>query len=51
VYENDDWVVYDGDGINKSTNGTWIVADQFHELFNDCILKGAESLFKVTVID
>lgn len=51
AHENDEWVIYDGDGVNKSTNGTWILANSFYELKNDSVFKGAESLFKANIID
>jgi len=50
VYEDNNWVIYDGDGIKGSTNGTWLLADENCVLRDDMIFKGADSLFLANVV-
>ena len=45
VYENC-WVLKDGDGEKLSTNGTWLFAETFFEIFDGMTFKVGETLFK-----
>ena len=51
LYENDEWMIYDGDGKNLSTNGTWLFLDTHYPLENDSLFKSGQTLFKVTLIE
>lgn len=41
------WSVSDGDGVKKSTNGTWLFAENPCELRDGTVLKAGQTLFKV----
>jgi hypothetical protein len=43
------WVVADGDGEKRSTNGTWLFAESFFEIFDGMSFKVGETLFKAQV--
>ena len=47
---DDFWYIQDGDGFKPSTNGTWLFADEFIEIYDSMVFKVAESLFKVFFI-
>lgn len=49
VYNDNSWVLYDGDGIKPSTNGTWIYLKDPHEITNELIFKVAQTLFKTKI--
>ena len=51
VYEDPSWIIYDCDGTKPSTNGTWIFADDYYEIYDGLIFKAAETLFQVNIID
>lgn len=50
LHEKGEWFIEDGDGVNSSSNGTWVFTDQFFALFDGCIFKVGESLFSVRVL-
>ena len=50
-YETDNWVIYDGNGSKESTNGTWMLANEYVEITDGMVFKGAEILFKIIIID
>lgn len=51
LYEEPNWVIYDGDGTKPSTNGTWLFADDYYEISDGMIFKAAETLFKACITD
>lgn len=50
-FEKKNWVIYDGDGIKPSTNGTWIYIEKPYEIKNGTIFKVAQSMFLTKLID
>lgn len=50
-YEDSHWVIYDGDGIKESTNGTWIYIEDAYEITDGMMFKAGQTMFKVNVID
>lgn len=44
-YENH-WMLADGDGQKPSTNGTWLFAESFFEIFDGMSFKVGETIFK-----
>lgn len=40
------WMIKDGDGDKLSTNGTWLFAENFFEIYDGMTFKVAETLFK-----
>lgn len=47
---NNEIFVIDGDGVNRSTNGTWLFAEKDFILENGTIFKAGQSLFRVEII-
>lgn len=45
-YFDKTWKITDGDGEKASTNGTWLFADNFFEVFDGMNFKVGETLFK-----
>ena len=41
------WMICDGNGIKKSTNGTWLYVDDPFEMYDSMLLKAGDLLFKV----
>ena len=39
------WFIKDGDGDKLSTNGTWLFAENFFEMFDGMVFKVGETLF------
>ena len=50
-YEEPHWVLYDGDGLKPSTNGTWLFVDTYFEILDGMIFKAAQTLFKVRFVE
>ena len=48
VYK-DNWIIVDGDGEKPSTNGTWLFAEQFFEMFDGMVFKVGETLIKAQI--
>jgi pSer/pThr/pTyr-binding forkhead associated (FHA) protein len=46
----DNWVLHDGDGNKLSTNGTWLFAEDFVEIYDEMIFKVGESLLKAKLV-
>lgn len=40
-------MISDGDGIKKSTNGTWLYVEDTFEIYNNLVLKAGDLLFKL----
>ena len=51
MYEENKWVIYDGDGSKPSTNGTWLFADCYVEVQYDMIFKAAQTMFRTTIVN
>lgn len=50
-FENQKWVLRDGDGKKSSTNGTWLFADEYFEIYEDLVFKAGQTLFQAKVIN
>lgn len=48
--EEKGWVLFDGDGDKKSTNGTWLFVDEEFEIFDGMVFKAGKTLFEAKVI-
>lgn len=44
-------MVYDGDGIKESTNGTWIYMEEAYEITDEMIFKAGQTMFKVSIVN
>ena len=51
VYEDNKWMIMDGDGQKGSTNGTWLFAKDFIDIENGMIIKAAQIRFEAKLID
>lgn len=45
-FENEKWVLKDGDGKKSSTNGTWLFADEYFEIYDELVFKAGQTLFQ-----
>lgn len=43
------WLLSDGDGTKKSTNGTWLYVDEPFEIYDNIVFKAGNLLFRVTI--
>jgi pSer/pThr/pTyr-binding forkhead associated (FHA) protein len=43
---NQHWILNDGDGKKFSTNGTWLFAEDFFEIYHGMNFKVGETLFE-----
>ena len=50
-FENEKWVLRDGDGKKSSTNGTWLFADEYFDIYEDLVFKAGQTLFQAKVIN
>ena len=50
-YENDKWTVMDGDGVKRSTNGTWQFANTFINIEDGMIIKAAQLVLEASFIE
>lgn len=48
--EDQGWVLFDGTGDKKSTNGTWLFVENDYEIFNGMVFKAGKTLFEVHVV-
>ena len=44
-----EFYVVDGDGISKSTNGTWLFTEKEHALENNSEIMVGQSLFRIEI--
>ena len=44
-YKNENWWLVDGDGTKRSTNGTWLFAEDPFKIFNNMSFKAGQTLF------
>jgi len=50
-YDNDKWVLEDGNSGRTSTNGTWLFVDDFYPLQNGTVFKAGQTLYGVKLIN
>ena len=43
------WFIQDGDGKKISTNGTWLFAEDYFEIYNDMLFKAGETMFRADI--
>ena len=44
------WYIQDGDGKKLSTNGTWLFAEDFFEVYDGMFFKVGETLFRSDIV-
>ena len=45
IYEENNWYINDGDGENKSSNGTWFYPEKFFTIFENMIIRMGTTSF------
>ena len=50
-YKEDKWILTDGDGAKKSTNGTWLYIEEAFKIYDNMIFKACTLLFKAYLHD
>ena len=50
-YFDDKWIIRDGDGAKKSTNGTWLYAEEEQRIESGMVLKAGQSLFRLDFVE
>jgi hypothetical protein len=46
LFENNKWFIVDGDGKHKSTNGTWILAEDYIFIYNKMMFRAGYTTFE-----
>lgn len=46
--EGKGWMLYDGIGDKKSTNGTWLFVEEDYEIYDGMVFKAGKTLFEVS---
>jgi hypothetical protein len=44
-YENNNWYIVDGDGDKASLNGTWFLADEYMDIYENMIFRAGTTSF------
>ena len=50
VFEENNWYIVDGNGINPSSNGTWFYPEKFFEITDGLIVRMGTTLFECKYI-
>ena len=45
------WILFDGNGHKRSTNGTWLYVDDFFRVYDKMVFKACNCLFQANLID
>ena len=45
IYEENNWYINDGDGENKSSNGTWFYPEKFFTIFENMVIRMGTTSF------
>lgn len=48
--ESKGWILKDGMGDKKSTNGTWLFVEEDHEIFDGLVFKAGKTLFEAHIV-
>jgi len=51
TFEDNNWVLYDGNKEKKSTNGTWIFASEEMEIVESMLIKAGKSIFEAKFVE
>ena len=44
-YENNNWYICDGSGTKESMNGTWFLADEYIDIYENMIFRAGSTSF------
>lgn len=50
TYENNNWYIMDSDGIKTSSNGTWMLADEYYEIQDGMIFRAGSNIIDCKLI-
>jgi hypothetical protein len=50
-YENNNWYIVDSDGMNESLNGTWFLADEYMDIYEDMTFRAGTTSFRANFLD
>jgi hypothetical protein len=45
-YEGNNWYIVDGDGEKESLNGTWLLVDEYMDIYEGMIVRAGTTSFK-----
>ena len=48
--ETQGWMLMDGTGDKKSTNGTWLFVEEDCEIYDKMVFKAGKTLFEVHIV-
>ena len=51
IYEDNNWYIVDGDGINPSSNGTWFYPEKYFNIINGLIIRIGTTLFECKYLE
>jgi hypothetical protein len=50
-YESNNWYIIDSDGMTDSLNGTWLLADEYIDVYEDMVFRAGTTSFKANLVD
>lgn len=50
-YENNNWFIVDSTGNKESMNGTWFLADEYIDIYEDMIFRAGSTSFLANFYD
>ena len=51
IYEDNNWYIVDGNGINPSSNGTWFYPEKYFNIINGLIIRIGTTLFECKYLE
>jgi len=51
IYEDNNWYIVDGDGINPSSNGTWFYPEKYFNIIDGLIIRIGTTLFECKYLE
>lgn len=51
IYEDSNWFIMDSDGYKSSSNGTWILADEYTEIYSGMQIRAGSNIFECYLTD
>ena len=51
IFEDNNWYIVDGDGINPSSNGTWFYPEKYFNIIDGLIIRIGTTLFECKYLE
>jgi len=51
IFEDNNWYIVDGNGINPSSNGTWFYPEKYFNITDGLIIRIGTTLFECKLLD